>query len=102
VLAWATVITDFSAGMTFPEIPDCLRAFRQGIGPIDDWFHFSRLDEIGQGLEIVMTNVREHHAHFLTNERRQEERFERASHWPDPVTLVRPTTSDHDGNPIPL
>src|SRR5258708_386340 len=66
----------FSSRVAFFEIPHRLRGLAQLVSPVDDGCHLSRLHEVAQQLQILFVQFRDITDELLTDEPRQQVRFE--------------------------
>src|SRR5438045_171990 len=58
---------DFSSRMAFLEIAERLAGFAQLVTPFDDRCHLPGLHEIAEDGEVVVVEIREHHAELLAH-----------------------------------
>ena len=72
----------FSSCVAFFEIPHRLRGLAQLVSPVDDGCHFPRLHEVAQQLQILFVQFRNIADELLTNEPRQQIRFEIPNYTP--------------------
>src|SRR6266581_9688852 len=70
----------FSSRVAFFEIPHRLRGFAQLVSPVDDGCHLPRLHEVAQQLQILFVQFRNIPDELLTDEPRQQIRFESPNH----------------------
>src|SRR6266513_706567 len=66
----------FPARVAFFEIPHRLRGLAQLVSPVDDGCHRPRLHEVAQQLQILFVQFRNIRDELLTDEPRQQIRFE--------------------------
>src|SRR5205807_6502255 len=66
----------FPSRVAFFEIPHRLRGLAQLVSPVDDGCHLPRLHEVAQQLQILFVQFRNIRDELLTNEPRQQIRFE--------------------------
>src|ERR1700682_2424994 len=72
----------FSASVPFFEIPHRLRGLAQLVRPVDDGCHLPRLHEVAQQLQILFVQFRNIPGELLTDEPRQQIRFEIHNYTP--------------------
>ena len=72
----------FSARVAFFEIPHRLRGLAQLVSPVDDGYHLPRLHEVAQQLQILFVQFRNIPDELLTDEPRQQIRFETPNNAP--------------------
>src|ERR1700720_1708359 len=72
----------FSARVPFFEIPHRLRGLAQLVSPVDDGSHLPRLHEVAQQLQILFVQFRNIRDELLTDEPRQQIRFEIPNYAP--------------------
>src|SRR6266481_5783364 len=77
----------FSSRVAFFEIPHRLRGLAQLVRPVDDGCHLPRLHEVAQQLQILFVQFRTIPDELLTDEPRQQIRFEHTS-YTHQLTLV--------------
>src|SRR6266704_5200503 len=70
----------FSSCMAFFEIPHRLRGLAQLVSPVDHGCHLSRSDEVAQHGQILFVQCRNISDELLTDEPRQQIRFEPTSY----------------------
>src|SRR6266852_1621329 len=73
---------DFSSRVAFFEIPHRLRGLAQLVSPLDDGCHLPRLHEVAQQLQILFVQFRNVRDELLTDEPRQQIRFEIPNYTP--------------------
>src|SRR5437868_9375805 len=83
----------FPARVAFFEIPHRLRGLAQLVRPVDDGRHLPRLHEIAQQLQILFVQFRNIRDELLTDEPRQQIRFE-ISNYTSPRFRVKSCSSD--------
>src|SRR5260370_26977115 len=66
----------FPSGVSFFEIPHCLRGLAQLISPVDDGCRLPLLHEVAQQLQILFVQFRNIPDEFLIDEPRQQIRLE--------------------------
>src|SRR2546428_11635246 len=69
----------FSSRVAFFEILHRLRGLAQLVSPVDDGCHLPRLHEVAQQLQILFVQFRNIPDELLTDEPRQQTRFESPS-----------------------
>src|SRR6266852_815209 len=84
---------DFAARVAFFEIPHRLRGLAQLVSPVDDGCHLPRLHEVAQQLQILFVQFRDITDELLTDEPRQQIRFELPNYTP-PRFRVKSCSSD--------
>src|SRR6266536_1506517 len=91
----------FSSRVALFEIAHCLRGLAQLVSPLDDGCHLPRLHEVAQQLQILFVHFCSNHDELLTDEPRQQGRFEPTS-YTHQLTLVLSCSSDSgkDANAI--
>src|SRR6266566_8469137 len=70
----------FPACVAFFEIPHRLRGLAQLVSPVDDGCHLPGLHEVAQQLQILFVQFRNIPDELLTDEPRQQIRFESPNH----------------------
>src|SRR5438045_7709487 len=83
----------FPARVAFFEILHRLRGLAQLVSPVDDGYHLPRLDEVAQQLQILFVQFRNIRDELLTDEPRQQVRFEIPNYTP-PRFRVKSCSSD--------
>src|SRR5258708_32297855 len=72
----------FSSRVAFFEIAHRLRGLAQLVSPVDDGCHLPRLHEVAQQLQILFVQFRNITDELLTDEPRQQIRFEIPNYTP--------------------
>src|ERR1700720_1617612 len=72
----------FSSRVSFFEIPHRFRGVAQLVSPVDDGGHLPRLHEVAQQLQILFVQFRNIRDELLTDEPRQQIRFEIPNYAP--------------------
>src|SRR6266446_5002680 len=72
----------FSSRVSFFEIAHRLRGLAQLVSPVDDGCHLPRLHEVAQQLQILFVQFRTITDELLTDEPRQQIRFEIPNYTP--------------------
>src|SRR5438876_3250177 len=84
---------DFTSSVSFFQISHRLRGLAQLVSPVDDGCHLPRLHEVAQQLQILFVQFRNIPDELLTDEPRQQIRFEKSQPhvptFPGEVMLLR-------------
>src|ERR1700694_3968226 len=72
----------FPSRVAFFEIPHRFRGLAQLVSPVDDGCHLPRLHEVAQQLQILFVQFRNIADELLTDEPRQQIRFEIPNYTP--------------------
>ena len=58
----------FPSGVSFFQIPDCLRDITQWVAPVDDRNHFSALKELSHDEQVISARMRQKREQLLAHE----------------------------------
>src|SRR4029453_16673688 len=79
----------FSSSVALFQILKSIWHLAQGlVSPVDNRRDFAGFHKTGEECQVIVIQIRHHHAHLLTDERGSYHRFDRTSHWAHKTAVI--------------
>ena len=82
----------FSLGVSFFQIPDCLRDFTQAVAPVNHRLYLTGFHEFAQDVQVFFARLSQHHYEALAYESRQKKRLDHTNQRTEQATVRSPPT----------